>query len=584
MFPRIITRYGLAAHLALLASLPFVLFPFLSESTLAEVIFWLSGLAFLWLLTEPSMRAGEHLSTARRRVLGSLVRDIAFWFFLCVLVVAFIRYVNSDVNAVYSLEEGKWNISEPSYPSLPASTSVRTQWCPFPTKGLLSLAVLTGMSVVVLGIRHGIGLTGRISFGLISSLIMGIGGLTMVVCACLQVPSFMCAAKADFLGGPFWRPFWGPGFGVWLICALAFGTQAEARKWGAARVPFCLAIAGNASGLLFFSPPPVSSVFLVVASLAAIFCLAYLGRAGSMGASARGFVFMLLGFSAPFFFLFALVPDEVEFDNCVQQVDSAIQTVKEPTRNIYAVKAGGFLAVDKDQAEIYGELSPKLSEIAKGIWKKHLWYGAGTGTFPLYFAVDTPPKDQILFQKAPFISKIGELQSFKRVKVGNDWRTRLIMQQMKDAAKALDEKGKQTVKHVGPEMDWTAIRQFHSPDCAFNSYWTFLAERGLLGVALAVLGLGILLVTYIVRFVLAVQYLRTQDDSDVFLFACPPIVWVTPFALALLFVLARYEPVFDIVPMFLVGTVPLAIAAASFPKKPTPRNKAVQSTLEGESH
>ena len=102
--------------------------------------------------------------------------------------------------------------------------------------------------------------------------------------------------------------------------------------------------------------------------------------------------------------------------------------------------------------------------------------------------------------------------------------------------------------------------------------------------ALAVLGLGILLVTYIVRFVFAVQYLRTQDDSDVFLFACPPIVWVTPFALALLFVLARYEPVFDIVPMFLVGTVPLAIAAASFPKKPTPRSKAVQSTLEGESH
>ena len=73
-------------------------------------------------------------------------------------------------------------------------------------------------------------------------------------------------------------------------------------------------------------------------------------------------------------------------------------------------------------------------------------------------------------------------------------------------------------------------------------------------------------------------YLRTQDDSDVFLFACPPIVWVTPFALMLLFVLARYEPVFDIVPMFLVCTIPLAIAAESFPKKPTPRQRAEQPT------
>ena len=93
MFPRLITRYGLATHLALLASLPFVLNPFLSESTLAEVIFWLSGLAFLWLLVEPAMRAGEHLSIARRRVLSSLVRDIAFWIFVCVWAICSVNSV-----------------------------------------------------------------------------------------------------------------------------------------------------------------------------------------------------------------------------------------------------------------------------------------------------------------------------------------------------------------------------------------------------------------------------------------------------------------------------------------------------------
>lgn len=555
MFPRLITRYGLATHLALLASLPFVLNPFLSESTLAEVIFWLSGLAFLWLLVEPSMRAGEHLSLARRRVLSSLLRDIAFWVFLCVLVVAFVRYANSGVSLVY--EQDEWKVGDPSFPALPASAGA---------SGLLPLAVLVGMSVVVLGVRHGIGLTGRISFGLTASFVMGLGGLAMVICACLKVPAFMSAAKAGLLEGPFWSPFWGPGFGAWLICALAFGVQAEARKWGAAYAPFCLAVAGNASGLVFFSPPPVSSVFLIVAVLVAIFCLAYLGRAGSMGGCARVFVLMLLGFATPFFFVSALLPDEIEFDNCVRQTGSVTETVKEPVQNIYAVKAGGFLAIDKEQAETYRELSPMLSDIAKTVWKKHPWYGSGVGAFRLH---------------VPFIATADELKSFQRHK--DDWRTLLISQQMKESSKRARE-AREKGREVSSDFDWTAVRPYkRNPACAFNSYWTFLAERGLLGAALAALCVGILLFSYVARLVQSVRYLRTQDDADIVVFACPPIAWVTPFAFALLFVLALYEPILEIAPMLLVCTVPLAVAAASFPKKPAPRPQVVQP-LEEERH
>ena len=327
MFPRLITRYGLATHLALLASLPFALFPFLSASRLAEVIFWLSGITFLWLLVEPSMRAGEHLSIARRRVIGSLVRDVAFWFLLLAIAISFVRYLNSGVTTDYSLlqanvkssesysndvrrefpadpdqrrtwlekegpdaglrartaavvmleeafegsgpdassearespalrnaksrivgatdhqavvfarklaalggkvkgdalrrhpcmrylpnsvAKGEWVVREPAYAGLPASAG---------NAGLLPLAVLVGIGVVVLGIRHGIGLNGRVSFGLTASFIMGLGGLAMTIFACLQVPAFMGAAKADFLEGPFREPFWGPGFGAWLIRA-----------------------------------------------------------------------------------------------------------------------------------------------------------------------------------------------------------------------------------------------------------------------------------------------------------------------------------------------------------------------------
>lgn len=166
--------------------------------------------------------------------------------------------------------------------------------------------------------------------------------------------------------------------------------------------------------------------------------------------------------------------------------------------------------------------------------------------------------------------------------MANDWRTLLIEQHQREAALKSPGTVGRGVRGLASDGDWTAIRPYNgSPVCAFNSYWTFLAERGLLGVALAVLGLGVLFVSYIVRLALAVKYLRTQDDADIFIFACPPVVWVTPFALALLFVLAVYEPVFDIVPMLFVCMVPLALAAASFPKRPTPRKKAAQ-LLEGE--
>ena len=667
MFPRLITRYGLATHLALLASLPFVLFPFLPSSRLAEIIFWLSGITFLWLLVEPSMRAGEHLSLARRRVLGSLVRDVAFWFFFCVLAVSCVRYLNSgvaqdwvqaDANGptgvlvsdarkkeidnsvekefkplasdarrnwleklndadsslkaraavVIMLKEaeledgdvisrvkratdkqliafardlagldgkvkgdnlarhhcmrklprivlkGEWVVREPSYLGLPASAG---------SAGLLPLAVLVGVCVVVLGIRHGIGLTGRISFGLTASFIMGLGGLLMAACACLQVPSFMGAAKADFLEGPFRAPFWGPGFGAWLICAIAFGAQAEARTWGAARVPFCLAVAGNAAGLFFFSPPFVTTVFLVVAVLVAVFCLAYLGRAGSVGACARNFVLLVLGFATPFF-LSAILPDVIEFDGCVRKTGSSTEPVKEPVQNIYSVKAGGFLGIDKEQSEEYRRLSPVLSDLAKSIWKKHPWYGAGTGSYRLH---------------VPFVATKEQMKTFQKPKA-DDWRTLLITQQMKRNA---TKRTKEANAKKTDEFDWTAIRPYNrNPICAFNSYWTFLAERGLLGVSLALLGLGILAFTYFFRLVRAVSFLRTQDDADVVVFACPPIVWVAPVVLVLLCVLALYEPILDVVPMLFVFTVLLAVGAASFPKSPAKPQRAVQP-LEKES-
>ena len=58
MFQKLITKYGLATHLALLASLPCALQPFLQGHDLGITILWLSGIAGLWLLVEPSILTG----------------------------------------------------------------------------------------------------------------------------------------------------------------------------------------------------------------------------------------------------------------------------------------------------------------------------------------------------------------------------------------------------------------------------------------------------------------------------------------------------------------------------------------------
>ena len=88
--------------------------------------------------------------------------------------------------------------------------------------------------------------------------------------------------------------------------------------------------------------------------------------------------------------------------------------------------------------------------------------------------------------------------------------------------------------------------------------------------SLVTFGLGILLFTYVSRLVHAVIFLRGQDDADIVAFACPPIVWIVPIAFALLFALAFFAPILEIAPMMFVFAIPLAIGAASFPKKPTP--------------
>ncbi len=482
MFQKLITKYGLATHLALLASLPCALSYFLPERELGITIFWLSALAGLWLLVEPSILRGEHLSSSRARVRREIVRDPIAWFFLLAAAFAAVRWLNGGVAMHYDSEQATWLVAQPAVDVLPASAG---------EAGFLPFAVIVGVGVLSLGLLHGLGLLARISFGLTTGFLFGVFGLVCAAMACLGFADFVRLAQMGLLPrtpvAP--MPLAGTQFGLALALSLVCGLQAEGRRWSLARPFFCVSVAGNLAGLIFFSPPILAIGHLVVVGIFLAFAFVHLSRSGSLGGVAYGLTMIVFGAALAVCLLFAMAPEAV---------------VKAKTEGINLAVAF---------PEGYKQIATLLKGISRAMWEQSPWRGVGVGAFNI--------QAQFLAEKA----------------------------------------------------DW----EFLSSDVssALSGYWTILAERGILGcILLASMG-GLFLFTWIRNLVRAFAFVHTRDDADVFVFACAPIAWVAPIALAVICTEAFFSPVFSCsVTLFVVVAI-VGLSAASFPRAPQPRVAAL---------
>ncbi|MBR1921794.1 MAG: hypothetical protein IJ829_07335, partial [Kiritimatiellae bacterium] len=99
-----ISKYGLAAHLALLAVAPLFLFPFCGSVWTARTLLWLSLSAAVWTFVAPSCRKDEMPHDARARVASSIFVDPLFWFSVVLVLFAVVRWLNVGVAMVYDAE------------------------------------------------------------------------------------------------------------------------------------------------------------------------------------------------------------------------------------------------------------------------------------------------------------------------------------------------------------------------------------------------------------------------------------------------------------------------------------------------
>jgi hypothetical protein len=237
-----ISKYGLAAHLALLAVAPLFLFPFCGDVWTARTVIWLSLIAAGWTVLEPSRRADETLHDARFRVASSVALDPLFWFSLVLVLIAAVRWLNGGIGMVYDAEKSIWGLSEARIPFLPGGTE---------DSGYLPFAAVLGVAVLMQAGRHALGKSARVCFLFVVALLAGIAAVVAGLACVFENPVALHYATCSTIDATY--P--GVAFGICFMGSMVAIAGAFERKWNRAMPLLAIAVGGTAVGLYLFSTP-----------------------------------------------------------------------------------------------------------------------------------------------------------------------------------------------------------------------------------------------------------------------------------------------------------------------------------------
>lgn len=358
---KFISKYGLAAHLALLAVTPLFLFPYFSEGGIAAAVMWMALVAFGWLVMEPSRLAGEMLHDARERVTRGILRDPFFWCSLGLLVVAGIRWANGGVEQVYDAELAEWQMTSPVCEILPGSVD---------GSGMMPFALLTGFAVVALGFRHALGKRARAACLLMTSAFAGIAALVAVALA------FEGQATAEAARTCAWTnpQFVGVAFALHVLSGILALEGIFDYDWKGSVPLLAFALGGTVTGLVYFAPPLAIAVGLSASLLLLALCLVHRFLTVSAIDALKFLIAFALSLLVPVLVLIGCAPEGMLAEK-------------------FPYFAGGSLF-----SEDYWAMRAVLSEVASKAWQVHPWLGTGAGSFALDIGFQASPEDWKVLQ------------------------------------------------------------------------------------------------------------------------------------------------------------------------------------------
>lgn len=259
---RLLTKYGLVSHLALV-----VLFPvmFLNPSRVFDLVplLWLTLVALELMVLLPSVRKGETLADARQRVLRALRWDPFLYIGLAIAGVVLIQWANSGCELVYLPDGDVWQFSQPSVTGVPFSVETRAALA---YVSLFSACVVLGLILRV-----------AVSKGAKRLLLQGLTGVSgaVAICAVWQA----CQGEEPYASLTFAQgaASLGTFFGFWLVLGLGVYVDATARFQRGTRPLFLFGVVGNLLGVLFFASALATAVYGMTAVLLFIYALIYVG-------------------------------------------------------------------------------------------------------------------------------------------------------------------------------------------------------------------------------------------------------------------------------------------------------------------
>ncbi|MGN0855033.1 MAG: hypothetical protein ACI4R9_05895 [Kiritimatiellia bacterium] len=479
---KLISKYGLAAHLALLAVAPLFLFPFFTSAQIATAELWLCAVGFIWTLMEPSRRSGELLHDARARVVQTIVRDPLVWIMVAVTVFAAIRWANGGIALRCDFNGGSpfWYLSEPSCAFLPGSVAGR---------GYAAFVGVLTAFVLIIGCGHALGKMARVAFLFIVSALAGLAAFAAIG---LCLGGNAAVLQALWCANMKTASFVGPAFGLNLIAGIAALIGAFEFRWNRAMLLFVFAIGGNLAGLYFFAPTCVVLVFLAAAVVILLIALVYAFLELGIPPTTKSLAILLMTL-----LIAALAVIGVSFLGEKSQAGAAqiVRTVKMSRDAEYApvtehdlAQSALYLAsVDRVAFAAGGSLFPHhfaerravLSDVAARIWKEHPWLGVGLGAYRLALRFSATPADWKTFNSRM------------------DGRS--LVEALKRSLDDVEDPDRpQGFVPVPSAWDSIGAEQVETP---FNGWWTLLAERGLIGALALAAVLGGLVFHFVRRLI-----------------------------------------------------------------------------------